>query len=38
MGGEAFKRRMVHFVVLAIMAKNTLLKSLIAGVLKCKAN
>ena len=40
MGGEAFKRRLVHSVALTIMAlKNfvLLLKSFIANVLKCKA-
>ena len=37
MGGEAFKRRLVHSVALIIMAKNNfilLLKSFIANVLK----
>ena len=40
MGGEAFKRRLVHSVALIIMAKNNfilLLKSFIANVLKYKA-
>ena len=39
MGGEAFKRRLAHSVLLAIMALNNfapLLKSFIANVLKCK--
>ena len=38
MGGEAFKRRLVHGVPLTIMAqgKYKLLKDFIANVLKCK--
>ena len=39
-GGKAFKRRLVHYVLLIIMAQNNfvlLLKSFIANVLKCKA-
>ena len=39
MGGKAFKRRLVHSVVVAIAALNNfvlLFKSFIANVLKCK--
>ena len=40
MGGEAFKRRLVHSVAVAITAQNNfvpLLKSFIVITLKCKA-
>jgi len=40
MGGEAFKRRLVHDFALMLMAKNNfvlLLKSFIADLLKCLA-
>ena len=40
MGGEAFKRRLVHSVALLIMVSNNfvpLLKTFITNVLKCKA-
>ena len=40
MGGEAFKRRLTHGVVLIILASNNFvprLNSFIANVLKCKA-
>ena len=41
MGGESFKRRLVHSAELTIMAENNfvlLLKSFIANFLKCKAH
>ena len=37
-GGEAFKRRLTHGVVLIIMELCTAVKQLIAKVLKCKAS
>ena len=38
MGGEAFKRRLVHSVALAIINFVPLLKSFTANVLKCTAH
>ena len=41
MGGEAFKRKLVHSVAITIMALNNfvpLLKSFTANVLKCAAS